>query len=84
MYSLIECSDNYEKSPGNLWKYFRDEPGDTAITNSESFKSKMRTTRKTLDDGNTKHAEITVTLKFLTNFWRTLEISLNNCKISSL
>ena len=26
MYNLIEYSDNYVKTTGSLWKYFRDEP----------------------------------------------------------
>ena len=38
MYNLIEYSDNYAKTSGSLWKYFRDEPDDD-IEDSESFKS---------------------------------------------
>ena len=30
-----------------------------------------------ISDGNTKNAEIAVSLKYLSNFWRTLEMSLN-------
>ena len=26
MYNLIECSDNYAKTSGSLWQYYRDEP----------------------------------------------------------
>ena len=26
MYNLIEYSNNYSKTPGGLWKYYRDEP----------------------------------------------------------
>ena len=26
MYSLIEYSDNYLKTSGSLWEYYRDEP----------------------------------------------------------
>ena len=28
MYNLIEYSDNYAKTSGSLWQYFRDEPDD--------------------------------------------------------
>ena len=28
MYNLIEYSDNYAKTTGSLWQYFRDEPND--------------------------------------------------------
>ena len=41
MYNLIEYSDNYAKTSGSLWQYFRDEPDDAKdIADSESFKSK--------------------------------------------
>ena len=39
MYSLIKYSDNYSKTSGSLWQYYRDEPA-PAIINSNSFKSK--------------------------------------------
>ena len=47
MYNLIEYSDNYAKRSGILWQYFRDEPNDNRA-NSESFKSKIKITRKLL------------------------------------
>ena len=35
MYILTEYSDNYSKTFGNLWQYYKDEPNDTCvITNS--------------------------------------------------
>ena len=39
MYNLIEYSDNYSKTLGSLWQYYRDEQHNT-LTNSESFESK--------------------------------------------
>ena len=27
LYNLIEIGDNYSKTPGSLWEYYRDEPG---------------------------------------------------------
>ena len=39
----------------------------------------MKITRNTSVNGNTKHVEIIVPLKYLSNFWRTLEIPLINC-----
>ena len=53
MYSLIEYSDNYAKTSGSLWQYFRDEPNDN-LADSESFKSKIKITGKTPDDDNEK------------------------------
>ena len=81
MYNLIEYSDNYSKTSGSLWQYYKDDPNDN-IADSESFKSKVKITGKTPDDGNTKDVEIIVPLKYLSNFWRTLEMPLINCNIS--
>ena len=66
MYNLIEYSDNYSKKSGSLWQYYKDDPNDN-IGNSESFKSKVKITRKTPDDGNTKDVEIIV-IKILKQF----------------
>ena len=43
MYNLIEYSDNFLETSGSLWNYYRDERNDN-LTNSESFKSKIKTT----------------------------------------
>ena len=67
MYKLIDYSDNYSKASGSLWQYYKDDPNDN-ITQSESFKSKIKITGKTPAAGNTKNVEIAVPLKFLSNF----------------
>ena len=54
VYNLIECSDNYSKTSGSLWQYYRDKPNDN-ITESESFRSKIKITGNILDNGNTKN-----------------------------
>ena len=41
MYNLIEYSDNYSKTSGSLWQYYRDEPNDN-LADSESFKSTIK------------------------------------------
>ena len=81
MYNLIECSDNYSKTSESLWHYYKDDPNDN-ITQSESFKSKIKITGKTPAAGNTKDVEIIVPLKYLSNFWRTLEMLLINCEVN--
>ena len=86
MYNLTEYSDNYSKTSGSLWQYYKDDPNDN-LANSESFKSKVKITGKTLNNGNTKDVEIIVPLKYLSNFWRTLEMPLikviSNCVITN-
>ena len=82
MYNLIEYSDNYAKTSGSLWQYFRDEPDDNNIEDYESFKSKIKITGKTPNNNNEKDVEIMVTLNYLSNFWRTLEMPLINCEVN--
>ena len=90
MYNLIEYSDNYAKITGSLWQYCKDIPaGDnnneitefTAGNLTDSFNFKAKITGRTGDDG-TKNVEIIVPLKYLSNFWRTLEMPLINCEVN--
>ena len=76
MYNLIEYSDNYAKTTGRLWQYCKDIPARNANNNivifaenniTDSFKFKAKITGQTGDDG-TKGVEITVPLKYLSNF----------------
>ena len=81
MHNLIEYSDNYSKTSGSLWQYYKDEPKNN-IAEYESFKSKGKITGQTPADRNTKDIEITLPLKYLTNFWRTLEMPWINCEVN--
>ena len=81
MYNLIEYSDNYSKTSGSLWQYYKDIPNDN-LARSESFKYKVKITGKTPNNGNTKDVEIIVPLQYLSNFWRTLEMPLINCEVN--
>ena len=91
MYNLIEYSDNYSKTSGSLWQYYGDEPfiianGTIADfpadnNNSASFKVKTKIADRTGNNG-TKNVKIRVPLKYLSNFWRTLEIPLITCEIN--
>ena len=53
MYNLIEYNGNCSKTSGSLWQYYKYDPNDN-IKNSESFKYKIKITRKTPNNGNTK------------------------------
>ena len=81
LHNLLEYSDNYVKTSGSLWQYYRDEPNNN-LADSESFKSKIKITGKTPNNGNEKDVEVMVPLKHLSNFWRTLEIPLINCEVN--
>ena len=81
LYNLLEYSDNYAKTSGSLWQYNRDEPNDN-LADSKSFKSKIKITGKTPNNGNGKDVEIMVPLKYFSNFQRTLEMPLINYEIN--
>ena len=90
MYNLIEYSDNYTKATGSLWQYCKDIPDRdanniieafTAGNTTDSFNFKAKITGRTRND-ETKDVEIIVPLKYLSNFWRTLEMPLINCEVN--
>ena len=86
MYNLIEYSDNYSDTSGNLWQFKRDEIiGNINLANntSSSFKYKSNLIGNTDADGATRKKEgvkIAVPLKYLSDSWRSLEIPLINCQ----
>ena len=85
MYSLIEYSGNYSDTSGSLWNFKRDEITNNAdVTNdnnASSFKYKSNIIGNTENNGTKNGVEIAVPLKYLGNFWRSLEMSLINCKV---
>ena len=83
MYNLLEYSDNYQDSTGSLYQFKRDEPPDDNAnvgnaTTSLVYKSKGI---KGTDDNNVNNVKLVVPLKYVSNFFRSLEIPLVNCKI---
>ena len=80
MHNSKEKSSNYSKPSGSLWQYYGDDPIDNT-TQSESFKYKIKITRKTPATGNTEDVKKQAPLKYLSNFWRTLEMLLISCEI---
>ena len=85
MYNLIEYSDNYSDTSGSLWQFKKDEIISNAnVTNNNdapSFKYKASIIGDTRDNGTKNKVKIAVLLKYLTNFWRSLEMPLINCKV---
>ena len=85
VYNLIEYSDNYSDTSGSLWQFRRDEIINNAdVTNDNntpSFKYKTSITGNTEDNGTKSKVKIAVPLRYLSNFWRSLEIPLISCKV---
>ena len=77
----MQYNNNYSKTSGSLWQYYKDEPNGN-LADSKSFKSKVKMTGSTPAGCNTKDVEIIVPLKYLSNFWRTLEMLLINCEVN--
>ena len=97
MYNLIEYSDNYSHSTRSLYQFKRSEslfkrsmndagnPLNVALDNLTSFKYKASLLGKATDangnDRSLKNTKIGVPLKYLSNFFRSLEMPLINYKI---
>ena len=89
MYNLIEYSDNYQDSSTTLYQYKRDEPpegnaiNDLTTNTSSSYKYKVKLLGNPVLDGNIakRSVKVVVPLKYLSNFFRSLEMPLINCKI---
>ena len=85
MYNLIEYSDNYSDTSGSLWQFKRKEIVNNAyMTNDDnafSFKYKASIIGNTENNGRKNGVKIAVSLKYLSYFWRSLEMLLINCKV---
>ena len=93
MYNLIEYSDNYQDSSATLYQYKRDEPpeddavADSTADNSSSLEYKIKllgNVTEVVDNAagvRRLNVKIVVPLKYLSNFFRSLEMLLINCKI---
>ena len=89
MYNLIEYSDNYQDSSASLYQYKRDEPpednaiANLTVNNSSSFKYKVNLmgNRNVVGGIVRLNVKVVVPLKYLSNFFRSLEMPLINCKL---
>ena len=87
-FNLIEYKDSFCGTSGSLWQLKRDEFNmnnarnsiHVSTRNSSSFKYKLSILGKPAYDGVLKNAKI-VALKYLSNFWRSLEMPLVKWKI---
>ena len=95
MYDLLEYRHNFSMTSGSLWNYYRDKMNDDANGNNDDnyrihnrktvtskfleFKTKI--IESTIGDDNTLGAKAVVPLRYLSNLWRSLNLSLINCEI---
>ena len=90
MYNLREYSKDYWKTLGSLWNFYRDEPNSYiddneikySIINSKYFDWKANFIGNVTHNNLTKkYIKIVVPLKYLSNFWRSLNMPLTNCEV---
>ena len=84
MYNLMEYSDNYSGTSGSLWQFKRAEhkmnngnPANVITADSSSFKYKSSLIKESTVVNNNRvfeNVKIAVSLKYLSNFWRSLEM----------
>ena len=90
---MLEYSKSYEKTSGSLFNYYRDEPSEAdiandngainiSIKNSKSFDYKTKIVETLAANVLEKEVTIAKPLKYLGNFWRSLDIPLINCEIT--
>ena len=89
MYNLIEYSDNYQDSSATFYQYKRNEPpeantiNDLTTDTSSSFKYKVSLLGNPVVANNIAriNVKVVIPLKYLSNFFRSLEMPLINCKV---
>ena len=89
--NLIEYSDNCSMTPVSFWNFHRDEVNDDANKNnnggnyrintnktvtSKSFEYKTKMSGNTPADNSELNAEVVFPLKYMSNFWRSLNLPL--------
>ena len=90
---MLEYSKNYEKTSGSLFNYYRDKPSEAEISNdycainisirnSKSLDYKAKVAGALAANVLEKEVTIAIPLKYLGNFWRSLDIPLINCEIT--
>ena len=81
----IEYSDNYSDTSGSFWDFKIDEIINNAHVandnNAPSFKYEASIIGDTENNGRKNGVKIAVPIKYLSNFWRLLEMPLINCKV---
>ena len=96
IFNMLEYSNNYSMTSESLWNYYRDDvnndvhdvntdnynKNNNKPTRSIPFEYKTKITKSTPGNNNTElSAEVFVIWKYLSNFWRSLELPLINCEI---
>ena len=88
MYNFLEYSEYYSMKSGSLGNYYRDEVNDSAnetdnndniknnnkTTTSKSFMYETKIIERTANNKSRLNSEVVVPLKYLSKFWRPLDL----------
>ena len=96
IHNLLEYSDNYSITSDSLWNQYWHEINNSANENNDAnnyrtnnnktatskfFQYKTKVIGRTPNDNNILDAKVVVPLKYLSNFWRSLDLPLVNCEM---
>ena len=95
MYNLLKYSENYSMTSGSFWNYYRDEINSDTNTNNtarnkiynnkmityKSFEYETKLLGSMPNNNNILGTEVAVPLKYLSNFWRSLYLTMINCEM---
>ena len=87
--------NNYFATLGSLWNYYIEEVNDSADENynknnfrinnkrttSKQYEYQTKIIGRTSNNDSRLAAEVVVPLKYFSNFWRSLDLTLINCEI---
>ena len=88
IYNLVEYSDNYEDSTASLYQFKRQELLENnedliVVSSSFNYKSDLLGNSTDAGDGNRiwKNTQIIVPLRYISSFFRSLEMPLTKTKL---
>ena len=73
---LLQNEVNDNANENNAYNY---RINNSKIIASKSFKYKTKITGSTANDNNTLDAEVVAPSKYLSNFWRSVDLPMFNC-----
>ena len=79
MYNLVEHMITIAKTSGSFWQYHKDDPNDTK---SKLLLIQIQGKSNRKNAGNTKDVQIAMPFKYLSNFWKALDIPLINFEVN--
>ena len=65
-----------------MWNYYRDEPNSGLSGDNNNINYSIEDSKLEGNNAEKYDVKVVVLLKYLSNFWRTLDMPLINCEVS--